>query len=70
VHIDFILINVKENIFIRRKGIKKKKDKFNISISKSSIKITLHKNNIAFKKVYKQINSYSENELKEKMKIK
>lgn len=65
--IDYILKIVVENTFIRARGIKNKiKNNFNIDISESSIRTILHKNNISFKKVYTQINPFSDEELKEK----
>lgn len=42
---------------------------FKIDISKSTIRTILHKNNISFKKVYKQINPFSNEEVKEKKQI-
>jgi transposase len=64
--IGYIYLNlVKNDTLIRIKGIKNKlKDKFNISISESSIRNILQKNGITFKKIYKQINPYTEKELK------
>jgi transposase len=65
--IDYILKIVAENTFIRTRGIKNKiKNDLKFNISQSSINIILHKNNISFKKVYKQINPFSDEELKEK----
>ena len=65
--IDFILKTVEINTFIRLKGIKDKiKNEYKFNISITSIRIILLKNNISFKKVYKQINPYTENVLKEK----
>ena len=68
-HIEFIINLVKTDTFIRIKGIKRKiTDLFNISISKTSIRNILKKNGITFKKVYKQINPYTEKEHKNKEK--
>lgn len=68
-HIDFILQTVNTNTFIRIKGIKNMvKNKFNFSISETSIRIILIKNKITFKKAYKQINPYTDNELKKMQK--
>ena len=65
--IDYILKIVVENTFIRTRGIKNKiKNNFKIDVSLSSIRTILHKNNISFKKVYKQINPFNNEELKEK----
>lgn len=69
-YIEYLLNLVKNDTFIRIKGIKNKlKDKFNISISESSIRNILQKNGITFKKIYKQINPYTEKELKKQQKI-
>ena len=69
-YIEYLLNLVKIDTFIRARGIKNKlKDKFNISISESSIRTILQKNGITFKKIYKQINPYSEKELKKQQKI-
>jgi transposase len=64
--IKFIIDTVKKNTFIRINGIKNKiKNELKINISKTSINTILKKNNITFKKVYKQINPYSNEKLKE-----
>jgi transposase len=69
-YIEYLLNLVKNDTFICIKGIKNKlKDKFNISISDSSIRNILQKNGITFKKIYKQINPYTEKELKKQQKI-
>lgn len=68
-HIEFILKIAKNNIMLHTKGIKKQiKKELNISISKSSINTILHKNNLSFKKIYKQINPYTKIELKKEQK--